>query len=60
MKFKQLKDCQKFKFANPAEFSIGKVFRKTAARGYRIAGDKSILGGDYKVATINVEVIPQN
>ena len=57
MKFKELLDGEKFRFSNPAEFSIGKVFRKTSPRGYRIVGDKSILGGDYKVGTINVEIL---
>jgi hypothetical protein len=53
MKFKHLPINSKFKFSNPVEFSIGRTFRKTSARGYQEI-DKTIK---YKVGTINVEVM---
>ncbi len=55
--FKQIKIGSKFQFHNGVEFDIGKTYRKTSARGYRIVGDQSILGGDYKVGSINVECV---
>jgi len=56
MKFKDIKEGEKFAFADPVEFSIGKTFVKTSPRKYRIFADTRSRVSDYKVGTVNVQV----
>lgn len=55
MKFKSLPAGAKFQFAGD-----GRVWRKYSARQYRLVGDSSILGGLYKIESVNVDADPSH